>query len=99
MPTHTDLFTSSLSPQEVIDQFAALSADKGWKIKDRDDHLVDAQTGVSLKTWGEHIEVTADGTPEGTRVHLRVDTRFGLVDWGEGSAIQREVRTRLGGDQ
>ncbi len=95
---HTDSFISSLKPGEVIDRFEELSQEKGWKIKSRDEHGVEAKQSPNFFAWGEHIEVSADETPEGTKVHLVVNlSRPQLVDWGEGSSIEREVRSRLGG--
>ncbi len=98
MPTHTEPFISSLKPGEVLDRFEELSQEKGWKVKSRDDaaHSAEAKQGVTFKAWGEHIEVSADETPEGTKVTLVVGSAQ-LVDWGEASAIEREVRSRLGG--
>lgn len=83
----------------VIDRFVELLQEKGWKIKSRDEHAVEAKQGVTLWAWGEHIEVSANETPGGTGVDLVVNTVDPLqfVDWGEGSKIEREVRSRLGG--
>lgn len=101
MPTtHTSWFVSSLKPGEVLDRFEELSHEKGWKVKSRDDaaHSAEAKQGVTFKTWGEHIDVSADETPEGTKVNVVVArSGYQAIDWGEGSDIEREVRSRLGG--
>ncbi len=53
---------------------------------------------MTLKTWGEHIDLSTNEAPQGTQVHLAVHAALAVADWGEGSDIMNEVRNRLGGE-
>ena len=99
MHTHTTSLVSSLSPEEILDRFRQLSADRGWTLTSEDRTRVHAQSGLSLKSAGEDIEVSVDPKADGIHVRLVVTPRLGalqLIDWGEGSTFEREVLKSLG---
>jgi hypothetical protein len=65
-----------------------------------DGPTVHAQSGLSLRSAGQDIEVSADARADGTQVNLVVTPRLGalqLIDWGEGAKFEREILDRLGG--
>jgi len=68
--THTTSFVSSLSPEEILDRFRQLSADRGWTLTSEDRTRVHAQSGLSLKSAGEDIEVSVDPKADGIHVRL-----------------------------
>jgi hypothetical protein len=97
--THKKSFVSSLSPGEILGRFRQISAEKAWTLTPGDGPTVHAQTGFSLKSAGEDIEVSAEAKSDGTRVTVVVAPRLGrlqLIDWGEGAKFQREILDRLG---
>lgn len=99
MHTHKTSFVSSLSPEEVLDGFRQFSAEKGWTLRPEDGPAVHAQSGLSLRSAGQDIEVSADARADGTHVNLVVTPRLGdlqLIDWGEGAKFKRDILDRLG---
>lgn len=97
MSTETDRFDSTLTAEEVLDGFEALVNEKGWKLKERSEDEATAGKGLSVRTFGDEIEVTADEVEGGTtRVHVVVHSRQ-IVDWGSNDEIAAAIRTRLSG--
>lgn len=98
MSTETATFDSTLSPEEVLDGFEQLAAEKGWTLAERSDDQAEARTGRSLRTWGEQVELRADRIESGqTRVHAVVHARQ-IVDWGSNADVIDAIRDRLSGD-
>jgi hypothetical protein len=96
--THKKSFISSLDPEEILDRFQQLSAEKRWTLTAEDQDSVHAQSGQTLKAGGENIEIRLEADPEGTHVHLVVSSRLGawqLIDWGEASQFARLIVDRL----
>lgn len=78
MQTHKMSLVSSLSPEEVLDRFRQLSAEKGWALRPEDGPAVHAQSGLSLRSAGQDIKVSADARADGTHVNLVVTPRLGV---------------------
>jgi len=100
--THNTSAVSPLSPEEILDRFRQLSVDKGWTLKSEDQTRIRVQSGLTLKSAGEDIEISVDPKPDGTHLHLVVTSRLGalqLIDWGEGSQFQQEILASLGAPQ
>jgi len=76
--THKMSLVSSLSPEEVLDRFRQLSAEKGWALRPEDRPAVHAQSGLSLRSAGQDIKVSADARADGTHVNLVVTPRLGV---------------------
>ncbi len=99
MHAHTETFVSSLSPEEVLKCFWALSTEKGSRILSEGSTHIDAQQGLSLRSAGGDIEVSASPRPAGAQVHVVVQPRLGaaqVIDRGKGSEIYQEALACLG---
>jgi hypothetical protein len=70
--THKTSFVSLLSPEEVLGRFRQVSAEKGWTLRPEDGPTVHAQSGLSLRSAGQDIEVSVDAKADGTQVNLVV---------------------------
>jgi hypothetical protein len=95
---HKQSFLSASPPEEVLDRFRSLAAERSWRLKSEDPTSVHAQSGLTLRSAGEDVTISVDQEAEGTRVEMVVSPRLGklqVVDWGEGSAFAREITERL----
>lgn len=97
MSTETDNFDSTLSPEDVLDSFEALAAEKGWKLQERSDSEAAAKKTPNLRTFGDQIELSAESLADGrTRVHVVVHSRQ-IVDWGSNEDVTAAIHARLAG--
>ena len=55
----------------------------GFNITEKNDKSVKASSGVSIWSWGEHIQVEFSSTPEGTKVKAFSSAKAQLFDWGK----------------
>ena len=94
MHDHESRFQSPLGPETVLEAFRELAAGRQWQVTWEDEHRVHAQSGPTLRSMGEDLEVYAEPDGEGSKVHVAVRSRMGalqLVDWGEARSCDREI--------
>lgn len=70
-----DLFEASL---ESIKQL-------GWRLisRDRDAGKVRAETGTTLRSWGENISIYISQDAAGIAISISSEPSFQLIDWGK----------------
>lgn len=94
MHNHESSFRSPLSPEQVLEAFRELTAEKRWEITSEQDRRVQVQSGPTLRGMGEDMEVSVEADGKGSRVHVAVRARLGalqLVDWGEARIFHRQI--------
>ena len=59
--------------------------ESGFKIIETDEliGIIRAKAAISLRSWGEDIEVRLLKTPQGTQVTMSSDSLSDLIDWGK----------------
>jgi hypothetical protein len=75
-------------PFGKVFEYAPLALnDVGFGVKSVDPNqgLIEASTGVSLRSWGEKIVIKISETQGGTSVEIVSKPKAQLVDWGKGS--------------
>lgn len=75
---------------------ARLETDKSTK-------TIEAETGASLRSWGERIHISVHGNAVGkATATLRSSLKLGLVDWGKNNSnldlLEKAVRQALDHD-
>lgn len=97
MSTESDQFTSTLSPEAVLDGFESLASERGWKLKERTADDAVAKKGVNVRTWSDQIRISAERLDDGsTSVHVVTHSRQ-IGDWGSNEDIAADIRARLSG--
>jgi hypothetical protein len=94
MHNHESRFRSSLSPENVLEAFRELAAEKRWEITSEEERRVHVQSGPTVRGMGEDMDVSAEPDGDGSQVHVAVRSRMGalqLVDWGEARIFHREI--------
>jgi hypothetical protein len=92
-------FSTAMKREKVLTRFRQLCWEKGWDAPSGKQDSVQAESGLTTRSAGDDIGVSVMSIAEGAHVHLSVTPRFDgtqLIDWGEGSDIEREVTARLG---
>jgi hypothetical protein len=94
MHDHESIFRSRLSPENALEAFRELTAEKRWEITSEEAHRVHVRSGPTLRGMGEYMDVSAEPDGKGSHVHVAVRSRMGalqLVDWGEARIFHREI--------
>jgi hypothetical protein len=94
MHNHESRFRSRLSPENVLEAFRQLAAEKRWEITSEGDRGVHVRSGPTLRGMGEYMDVSVEPDGKGSHVHVAVRSRLGalqLVDWGEARIFHREI--------
>jgi len=77
----------------LIDAVARFAASKGWRVRDRTDHMVVCLVPVNMFSWGEEVRVVAE--PHSIRVISRCRFPFQVIDCGKNARNVEEVRDCL----
>jgi hypothetical protein len=72
------------TPTAVIELVKKVCAAFNWTVASADAGHMLLKTGMSLRSWGENIDVSvSQGTTGHVNVLLKSGPKMGLVDWGK----------------
>lgn len=72
---------------DVFDAILQTIADCGFRKESTNrssGHIV-TSTGISLRSWGERMEIQVSEADNGTEVYISSSPRLQLIDWGKSS--------------
>lgn len=92
--------TYNRSLNEVLEASISALKNCGFTITEKGQRVIEASSGISLRSWGEHIQINLSSTSEGTEAKVTSEAKAQLFDLGKSeenvSRFFSELEKQLG---
>ena len=82
------------SLNEVYDASVRALQESGFTITEKKGNTIKATSGISIVSWGEHMEVILSSKPNGTEVKATSEA-YQIFDWGKSEENLSKFFTNL----
>ena len=90
--------TIARPPLEILSTAKQIAVSRGWKVHRETNTELEIKTGLSVRSWGETIKVTAfynPSTPGSSIVTVGSSARYQAYDWGKSGDNVEYIMTGL----
>ena len=94
MSSDTTTFTSSLTPDEVLQRFESYARAQGWSCQRHGNSGAEAKQGFTFRSFGQNIQLFVHQVGDGSEINLAAEAPQ-LVDWGQGNDILEGIKAVL----
>jgi hypothetical protein len=80
---------------EVLEASVRALKNCGFEVTEKSTHTIKASSGITLRSWGEDIQVKLSSTSEGVKVNITSEPKAQLFDLGKSEENVRRIFSEL----
>ena len=96
----SELRTYNRSLNKILEASVKALKNCGFEVTEESEHIIKASSGISLRSWGEEIQVRLSSTSKGIEVKTTSESKAQLFDLGKSaenvSRFFSELEKQLG---
>jgi hypothetical protein len=80
---------------EVFEASVRALKNSGFEVTEKGTHTIKASSGITLRSWGEVIQIELSSTAEGVKVNITSEPKAQLFDLGKSAENVRKIFSEL----